>query len=107
MPGRRGLGRGKASTSRFCPRYANRSLSFRLYAWLQLGFRGVMREDEGLDRLADAAIRLHRLAMSYGTPPMQLLSRLLLVELGVELAARRDADAAANDNPQEPDKGDP
>ena len=65
-----------------------------------------MPDDEGFDRLADAAIRVHRHAVSYGTPAMQLLSRLLLIEIGVELAARREADAAANDNPQGRDGGD-
>ncbi|MBE7203306.1 hypothetical protein ACLBX9_25470 [Methylobacterium sp. A49B] len=65
-----------------------------------------MPDDEGFDRLADAAIRVHRLTASHGTPAMQLLSRLLLMEIGTEIAARREADAAANDNPhgsEEPD----
>ena len=65
-----------------------------------------MPDDEGFDRLADAAIRAHRLAVSHGTSAMQLLSRLLLMEIGVEIAARREADAAANDNPQETDATD-
>jgi hypothetical protein len=34
---------------------------------------------------------------------MQLLSRLLLMEIGTEIAARRDAEAAANDNPDVPE----
>lgn len=42
---------------------------------------------------------------SHGTPTMQLLSRLLLMEIGLEMAARRDADAAAHDNPDRPDDG--
>ena len=65
-----------------------------------------MPDDEGFDRLADVAIRAHSLAVSHGTPAMQLLSRLLLMEIGVEIAARREADAAANDNPQEIDAAD-
>jgi hypothetical protein len=65
-----------------------------------------MPDDDGLDRVADAAIRLHRLTTAYGTPAMQLLSRLLLMEVGTALADRRGTDAVANDNPgggQEPD----
>ncbi|GJE11649.1 MULTISPECIES: hypothetical protein [Methylobacterium] len=65
-----------------------------------------MPDDEGFDRLADAAIRAHRLAVTYGTPAMQLLSRLLLTEIGVEIAARREAASADNDNPNEPDASD-
>jgi hypothetical protein len=37
---------------------------------------------------------------------MQLLSRLLLTEVGVEIVVRREADSAANDNPNEPDADD-
>jgi hypothetical protein len=55
------------------------------------------REDE-LNRMVEAVIGAHTLLLTYGTPTMQLLSRLLLMEMGVELAARRDG-GAANDNP--------
>lgn len=66
----------------------------------------MMPDDDGLDRVADAAIRLHRLTAEFGTPAMQNLSRLLLMEVGAALAAQRDRDEAANDNPrgiEEPD----
>lgn len=48
-----------------------------------------------------AAIRTHQLMGSHGTPAMQLLSRLLLMEIGFAIAARDDDDRAANDNPDE------
>ena len=64
-----------------------------------------MPDDDGFDRMARAAVRAHRLMASHGTPTLQLLSRLLLMESGLEMAARRDADAAANDNPDGPDDG--
>ncbi|WP_267358478.1 hypothetical protein [Methylobacterium sp. GC_Met_3] len=50
-----------------------------------------------------AAIRTHQLMCSHGTPAMQLLSRLLLMEIGFAIAARPDDDRAANDNPDEAD----
>ncbi|MEL6065041.1 MULTISPECIES: hypothetical protein [unclassified Methylobacterium] len=58
-----------------------------------------MPDDAGFDRMVGAAIRTHALVKSHGTPARQLLSRLLLMEIGFEIAARRDADRAANDNP--------
>jgi hypothetical protein len=64
-----------------------------------------MPDDDGFDRMARAAIRAHRLMASHGTPTLQLLSRRLLMEIGLEMAARRDADAAAHDNPDRPDDG--
>ncbi|MCJ2134132.1 hypothetical protein MKK69_08665 [Methylobacterium sp. J-026] len=60
-----------------------------------------MPDDDGFDRMVRAAIRAHRLMGSHGTPMMQLLSRLLLMEIGLALAARCEVDPAANDNPDE------
>jgi len=60
-----------------------------------------MPDDAGFDRMVRAAIRTHQLMGSYGTPAMQLLSRLLLMEIGFAIAARDDDDRAANDNPDE------
>ncbi|MGH1573966.1 hypothetical protein ACRAWG_29115 [Methylobacterium sp. P31] len=62
-----------------------------------------MSDDDGFDRMVEAAIGAHQLLVSHGTPTMQFLSRLLLSEIGVEIAARRDADAAANDSPDLPE----
>ncbi|GJE49115.1 hypothetical protein GOFOIKOB_2149 [Methylobacterium tardum] len=61
-----------------------------------------MSNEDGFDRMARAAIRAHRLMALYGTPMMQHLSRLLLLEIGREIAARREA-GAANDNPETSD----
>jgi hypothetical protein len=58
-----------------------------------------MPDEAGFDRMVRAAIRTHQLICSHGTPAMQLLSQLLLMEVGFEIAARRDGDGAANDNP--------
>ncbi|MCJ2069844.1 hypothetical protein MKK75_13750 [Methylobacterium sp. J-030] len=58
-----------------------------------------MPDDAGFDRTVRAAIRTHQLLCSHGTPVMQLLSRLLLIEIGLEIAARQDSGGAANDNP--------
>jgi len=60
-----------------------------------------MPDDAGFDRMVRAAIRTHQLMGSHGTPAMQLLSRLLLMEIGFAIAARDDDDRAANDNPDE------
>ncbi|MCJ2022361.1 MULTISPECIES: hypothetical protein [unclassified Methylobacterium] len=62
-----------------------------------------MPDDAGFDRMVRAAIRTHQLMCSHGTPAMQLLSRLLLMEIGFAIAARPDDDRAANDNPDEAD----
>ncbi|MHB2207572.1 hypothetical protein [Methylobacterium sp. CM6257] len=62
-----------------------------------------MSDDDGFDRMVEATIGAHQLLVSHGTPTMQLLSRLLLTEIGAEIASRRDADAAANDNPDSPE----
>ncbi|MCJ2090922.1 hypothetical protein MKK67_00130 [Methylobacterium sp. J-072] len=53
--------------------------------------------------MVDAAIAAHELLLAHGTSTMQLLSRLLLIEVGAEIALRRDAETAANDNPDDPD----
>lgn len=58
-----------------------------------------MPDDAGFDRMVRAAIDTHRLLQTHGTPAMQLLSRLLLLEIGREIAARPDGDGPANDNP--------
>jgi hypothetical protein len=58
-----------------------------------------MSDEDGFDRMVEAAIGTHQLLVAHGTPTMQLLSRLLLMEVGAEIAAQSDADAAANDNP--------
>lgn len=60
-----------------------------------------MPEDDGFDRMVRAAIHAHQLLGSHGTPVMQFLSRVLLIEIGRELAMRGESDAAANDNPDE------
>ena len=60
-----------------------------------------MPDDAGFDRMVRAAIRTHQLMCSHGTPAMQLLSRLLLMEIGFAIAARDADDRAANDNPDE------
>ncbi len=60
-----------------------------------------MPDDAGFDRMVRAAIRTHQLMGSHGTPAMQLLSRLLLMEIGFAIAARDYDDRAANDNPDE------
>jgi hypothetical protein len=60
-----------------------------------------MPDDAGFDRMVRAAIRTHQLMCSHGTPAMQVLSRLLLMEIGFAVAARDDDDGAANDNPDE------
>lgn len=62
-----------------------------------------MSDDDGFDRMVEATIAAHHLLVSNGTATMQLLSRLLLLEIGTAIAARRDADAAANDNPDAPE----
>ncbi|MCJ2140918.1 hypothetical protein [Methylobacterium sp. E-066] len=62
-----------------------------------------MSEDDGFGRMVDAAIAAHELLLAHGTSTMQLLSRLLLIEVGAEIALRRDAETAANDNPDDPD----
>jgi bacterioferritin (cytochrome b1) len=61
-----------------------------------------MSNEDGFDRMARAAIRAHRLMALHGTPMMQHLSRLLLLEIGREIAAKREA-GAANDNPEASD----
>ncbi|AIQ89821.1 protein of unassigned function [Methylobacterium oryzae CBMB20] len=53
--------------------------------------------------MVETAIAAHQLLALHGTSTMQLLSRLLLMEIGTEIAARRDAEAAANDNPDVPE----
>ncbi|MEE7439971.1 hypothetical protein SAMN02799625_02886 [Methylobacterium sp. UNC300MFChir4.1] len=58
-----------------------------------------MSDDDGFDRMVEATILAHQLVAAHGTATMQLLSRLLLMEIGTEIAARRDPDPAANDNP--------
>lgn len=58
-----------------------------------------MSDDDGFDRMVEATILAHQLVVAHGTATMQLLSRLLLMEIGAEIAARRDPDPAANDNP--------
>ncbi|MEE7503381.1 hypothetical protein ACLBXO_05040 [Methylobacterium sp. C33D] len=58
-----------------------------------------MPDDDGFDRMVETTILAHQLVAAHGTATMQLLSRLLLMEIGTEIAARRDADTAANDNP--------
>ncbi|MEE7451064.1 hypothetical protein MRF4_26555 [Methylobacterium radiotolerans] len=58
-----------------------------------------MSDDDGFDRMVEAAILAHQLVTAHGTETMQLLSRLLLLEIGTEIAARRGTDPAANDNP--------
>lgn len=60
-----------------------------------------MPDDAGFDRMVRAAIDTHRLLHAHGTPLMKLLSRLLLVEIGREIAARPEGDGPANDNPDE------
>lgn len=60
-----------------------------------------MSDEDGFDRMARAAIRVHRLVGSHGTPMMQFLARLLLMEIGAAIAAQGEA-GAANDNPEQP-----
>ena len=62
-----------------------------------------MSDEYGFDRMVETAIAAHQLLALHGTSTMQLLSRLLLMEIGTEIAARRDAEAAANDNPDVPE----
>jgi hypothetical protein len=81
---------------------SNSGLAFRLYARIQLSDPAAMSNEDGFDRMARAAIRAHRLTALHGTPMMQLLSRLLLLEIGLEIAAKREA-GAANDNPETSD----
>jgi len=60
-----------------------------------------MPDDADFDRMVKVAIRAHQLLHAHGTPAMQLLSRLLLIEIGREIAARPDGEVPANDNPDE------
>ncbi|MCJ2087182.1 hypothetical protein MKK88_14475 [Methylobacterium sp. E-005] len=71
----------------------------RLYFVGRSRYGVAMPDDAGFDRTVRAAIRTHQLICSHGTPAMQFLSRLLLMEIGLEIAARDDSDRAANDNP--------
>jgi hypothetical protein len=73
-----------------------------LSAGIQLGSCAAMSEDDGFSRLVEAVIATHALLLAHGTPTMQLLSRLLLIEIGAEIALRSDLETAANDNPDDP-----
>jgi hypothetical protein len=66
---------------------------------IQPGYCPAMSDDDGFDRMVEAAIAAHQLLAAHGTSTMRLLSRLLLMEIGTEIAARRDSGTAANDNP--------
>ncbi len=76
-------------------------IKLRLYPDIRSGYGIAMPDDAGFDRMVRAAIRTHQLVASHGTPAMQLLSRLLMMEIGFEIAARQDGDRPANDNPDE------
>jgi hypothetical protein len=54
--------------------------------------------DEWLDRTAEAILTAHRLVIEHGNPRMQALSRLLLMEIGKEIAAGEREHDCANDD---------
>lgn len=54
--------------------------------------------DEWLDRTAEAILTAHKLITEHGTPGMQALSRLLLMEVGQEIADRERVRGSADDD---------
>lgn len=61
-----------------------------------------MLEDDGFSRLVEAVIATRALLLAHGTPTMQLLSRLLVIEIGAEIALRSDLETTTDDNPDDP-----
>jgi hypothetical protein len=56
---------------------------------IQPGYCTAMSDDDGFDRMVEATILAHQLVAAHGTATMKLLSRLLLMDIGTEIAARR------------------
>ncbi|MCJ2015825.1 hypothetical protein MKK84_00020 [Methylobacterium sp. E-065] len=54
--------------------------------------------DEWLDRTAEAILTAHRFVIEHGNPRMVALSRLLLMEIGSEIASREREPDCANDD---------